>query len=106
MGMTIPPLFRRVSWSLVVSQSIEQKRDYMVRLRISLKEKLSAISARRLISISWEGGGWRRICCSLQAARTSKPRAMMEDWPSKPEWRMLSWWVRMSTATKRDELAS
>ena len=55
--MTKPPQFRRVSWSLVVSHSTVQKQDCRVRLRISLKEKLSAISARRLISISWEEGG-------------------------------------------------
>ena len=34
MSKTRPPHFKRVSWSLVVSQMTEQKRDCRVRFRI------------------------------------------------------------------------
>ena len=38
--------------------------------------------------------------------RTNRLMAVLEDCPSSPEWRMPSLWVRMSTATKREALAS
>jgi len=45
-GKTRPPQFKRVSWSLVVSQRTDQKRNCRVRFRISLKEKLPARSGK------------------------------------------------------------
>ena len=53
MGKTKPPQFKRVSWSLVVSQRTEQKQDYKVRCRISLKEKRSTMSERAFMYTAW-----------------------------------------------------
>ncbi len=55
--ITRPPQFSRASWSLVVSQRTEQKRDCKVRFLMSLKEKLSASSVRDSRSSSWSIGG-------------------------------------------------
>ena len=52
-GKTRPPPFRRVSLSLVVSQRTEQKQDYKVRCRISLKEKRSTMSERAFMYTAW-----------------------------------------------------
>ncbi len=41
----------------------------------------------------------------MQAMTTRKP-LVVEDRPSMSEWRMLAWWVRMSTATQREAQAS
>ena len=79
MGKTRPPHFSRVSWSLVVSHKTEQKRNSSVRFRISLKEKLSARSERVSMSTVWFGGEFCRNCCSLQAMRTKRPLAVVED---------------------------
>ena len=106
MGKTTPPQSRRVSWSLVVSQRTEQKRDYRVRFRISVKEKMSARSERASISTSWLGGGFCKNCFNLQAMRNNSPLAVVEDYLSRPECQMPSWWVRMSTATYREAHAS
>ncbi len=57
-GITRPPQFRRASWSLVVSQRTEQKRDCRVRFFMSLKEKLSASFVRDSRSSSWSIGGY------------------------------------------------
>ena len=84
-GMTRPPLFKRVSWSLVVSHHTEQTRDCEVRLRISPKEKLSARSARTPMSNSGLGGGCRMSCCNLQAMRINRLLAVLEDCPYSPE---------------------